>query len=457
VLATAYEAKALTRPDGRQASANIWKLIEMAADIEDKSARGIGDFIVYLQSVSESSETEAEARIVGEEEDVVRILTVHAAKGLEFPVVVLADLGGEDGRVSRPAFFCSMQQGLGARLRDPEGFDFCEDAAYSAILEEEKKKEEEEADRLLYVAMTRAKEHLILSGVLEKEKKSEGASSSRMRRLEEALASGKVPFRRIPAVNERPRLETPAEPLIRRLDGGADDRASEILEARLAPVTKAYEAWEDLTVSRLVAAAEPAFEPSRGDEERDERPVEEEEATPRNEFGTMFHLLMELSARSSPRGSLAPERLETLTRPLTANEKGEIGAALADFWKSPLGTSVKKASKCHPELPFIYKTRHGLLKGQIDLVFREKDGWAILDYKTNRLAGAADKDAAVKTYSWQLGLYALAFWKLYGEIPARTLLYFTALGETAEVRWSERDLARLEGELDELYRKALDF
>ncbi len=141
--------------------------------------------------------------------------------------------------------------------------------------------------------------------------------------------------------------------------------------------------------------------------------------------------------------------------PLTGAEKEEMRESFERFWKGEWGGEIKKSRQCYPELPFIYKTRHGILKGQMDLVFRSEKGWVILDYKTNRLAGAAGREAAVKAYSWQLGLYSLAFWKLYGEVPQRAVLYFTASHEAVEVRWTREDLERLSGELEELYRKSV--
>ena len=71
---------------------------------------------------------------------------------------------------------------------------------------------------------------------------------------------------------------------------------------------------------------------------------------------------------------------------------------------------------------------------------------------TNRFSGTADKEAAVKKYSWQLGLYALAFWKLYGEIPKKTLLYFTAFDEAVELAWTGPQLEELGANLDEIGR-----
>jgi ATP-dependent helicase/nuclease subunit A len=449
LVSVSYEAKLLARPNGRQALANVRKLVEMAAAVEDKSVRGISDFILYLESASESSETESEARMVGEEEDVLRILTVHAAKGLEFPVVVLADLGSEGGQPFHPAFRCSAKEGLGARLKDPDTLEYCEDTVYAAIKAEEKKKEDEESDRILYVALTRAEEHLILSGVNE---------GSVMKRLGDALADGRSKFTYVGIVDGKPEAPKPAPRLVDSLPASADEKIWKAIEERLAPIEKAYESLEDLTVSRLREAAAPkdAFEAEL--EPKEAKEEETEDATPRNEYGTIFHFLMESAARQTPRGQLPAERLASVTAPLTAPERKEIEASFTAFWKGALGASVKRSSKCYPELPFIYKTRHGLLKGQIDLVYREKNGsWTIVDYKTNRLLKPGDKERAVTVYKTQMALYALAFWKLHGHRPEKAVLYFAATDETAEFTWSQTELEGMAGELDGWFRKALDF
>ncbi len=452
---TAYEAKLLTKPDGRQASANVWKLIEMASAVEEGNIRSISDFIRYLKSVSDSSETEAEARVLGEEEDVLRILTVHAAKGLEFPIVVLADLGAEDGNSRKPAFLCSPSSGLGARLKDPTDYQDCQDAAYTAIAAEEKQKEAEEEDRLLYVAMTRAKEHLIFSGVGEGEP---------MKSLKQDLEASKTPCYQVPVVTIRPVASVSGfRRLIEEMPKKLDSHLIEEIRHQLADVEKEYELMEDMSVSRLTSFVDYRTgseislpDPVRSAEAK-ETPEEEDGSTPRNEFGTLFHYLMELSVRNSPRGKLEGGRLESLTKELTIEEKSEAEDGLKNFWKGPLGQAVKKASKCYPELPFIYKTRHGMLRGQIDLVFRDRDGWAIVDYKTNRFFGPTAEKTAIETYTPQLGLYALAFWKLYGEIPYKTLLYFLSGDKTVEIRWSEKELAALALQLESWYRKALAF
>jgi len=110
---TQYETKILARPAGRQALANVHKLLEIARSLEEKGIYGIDDFINYVRSLSERETVEAEASIQGEGSDAVMLSTIHSAKGLEFPFLVIADLGA---KLSRPImdvfYFKIMFNGL---------------------------------------------------------------------------------------------------------------------------------------------------------------------------------------------------------------------------------------------------------------------------------------------------------------------------------------------------------
>ncbi len=82
-------------------------------------------------------------------------------------------------------------------------------------------------------------------------------------------------------------------------------------------------------------------------------------------------------------------------------------------------------------------------------------GWRIIDYKTNRLADTEEKTRTIERYRQQMGLYALAFWKLFGQRPSKTSLYFTTIAEEVVMEWSEEDLRRVSDELDETYRRVV--
>jgi ATP-dependent helicase/nuclease subunit A len=156
LVETQYDAKLLVRRNGRRRLANVRKLVQMAGAA---SAYGVGDFIRQLREIEKISEREGDAPTEEEHADVVRIMTVHRAKGLEFPVVFLGDMGRNTAWGDTALFQCDPETlALGCKLGDYSS------AAYRTISDARHRRESEEANRLLYVALTRAREHLVLCG-----------------------------------------------------------------------------------------------------------------------------------------------------------------------------------------------------------------------------------------------------------------------------------------------------
>ncbi|HZT43053.1 MAG TPA: UvrD-helicase domain-containing protein [Chthonomonadaceae bacterium] len=158
IALTHYDARLLCRPGGRRRLANVRKLLQMAnAD----SVMGAREFIRRLRDLEKLSDREGDAPTEEEASDVVRFLTIHGAKGLEFPIVVLADLSRNLQYPERGLFVCEPAvMALGARIGGEPN------VAYKAIEKRRQEADRQESDRLLYVAMTRAREHLILCGNL---------------------------------------------------------------------------------------------------------------------------------------------------------------------------------------------------------------------------------------------------------------------------------------------------
>lgn len=156
ITQTQYDVRLLVRPGGRRRLANVRKLLQIAnAD----PVMGVRDFIRRLRDMEKLSDREGDAPTEEEAADVVRILTIHGAKGLEFPVVILADMARGLLIPERGLFACDPQQfALGTKLGgDPN-------IVYKAIDKQRQQADSRESARLLYVAMTRAREHLILCG-----------------------------------------------------------------------------------------------------------------------------------------------------------------------------------------------------------------------------------------------------------------------------------------------------
>ncbi len=153
---TQYDAKLLVRPGGRRRLANVRKLLQMA---NSERVEDIPQFIQRLKDLHRIADREGDAPTEEEEANVVKIYTIHGAKGLEFPVVVLPDLSRQAPPRGDALFVCDPSgPSLGHRLNGSP------DLTYEAVQQREIEQEREEMARMLYVAMTRAREHLILSG-----------------------------------------------------------------------------------------------------------------------------------------------------------------------------------------------------------------------------------------------------------------------------------------------------
>lgn len=473
LLDSRYEAKLVTRSEGTRKLANIRKLLELARLFEEREMTGVSDFTRYLKSLSEEEVPEAEASIESGAGDVVTISTVHAAKGLEFPCVIIADMGAERKKGGLGDLLTSPEMGIGMKWINPLTREPIPDHTYSRIEKERLEKEAAEDERVLYVAMTRAKEHLILSGALGARQKP-GASTWMDKVVsilgQEALTTDKAEAGiRIHVVQEMPapsastsftnlaveiglqKNHWDAQRLRLDRDAGAVD-----YEARLAPIQKEYTQTQDLTVTDLLIASLDRADRQAVvfEEDRSPDPEEDEPQTPRNEFGTLFHSAMEYLAVKRPRVIPGSFFESGFLESLNSSERKELKQSVLKFWGGSLGQAIREAKKCYAELPFIYKTGHGVLKGQIDLVFQTPRGeWVILDYKTNRVASAG-KQALAQEYEIQLGIYAFIFYKLYGEMPKTGILYFSALDETHEFSYDTRAFVRIEKELEKSFYDA---
>jgi ATP-dependent exoDNAse (exonuclease V) beta subunit len=143
--------------------------------------------------------------------------------------------------------------------------------------------------------------------------------------------------------------------------------------------------------------------------------------------------------------------LEELLKPLAQIQADELKGAVERFWSGPLGSQIKKSKKIYPELPFIYKTKKGILKGQMDLLYMEPNGqWTILDYKTNQV-DATGLPALSAFYRMQLALYAYIFGKLYGTFPGKGVLYFSSINETVSFDYDDAFFDGFEKTVEELY------
>jgi ATP-dependent exoDNAse (exonuclease V) beta subunit len=164
---TGYDLHVLGLPGGRRRWANVLKLQRLAAGFEARRGRDVRGLIDLATAELEAEARETDAPIELGDATAVRLMTMHAAKGLEFGVVVVADLG-RTGRNDTDDLLVRGDR-VGLRLRTVDGAS-AKALDWEALRDEEQTANAEEERRILHVAMTRAEERLILSGTFEPDK-----------------------------------------------------------------------------------------------------------------------------------------------------------------------------------------------------------------------------------------------------------------------------------------------
>ncbi|HDS09795.1 MAG TPA: hypothetical protein ENN73_06150, partial [Firmicutes bacterium] len=171
---TGYDLFILSEPRGFRAYANINKLVRLAFEYEREHGNDFGNFLEYVEFLKVNEVRQGEAQISSEKSRVVKIMTIHQAKGLEFPVVIIAD-AGRGFRTDSPNIF-DLDFELGYLVLMKEELSEKEEyktPLFNRIKELRQKREFEEQKRVFYVAATRAREHLIISGGADPELKKE--------------------------------------------------------------------------------------------------------------------------------------------------------------------------------------------------------------------------------------------------------------------------------------------
>lgn len=162
---TGYYEYISALPGGLQRQANLRMLIDKAGAFQNTSMKGLFSFINYIEQVKKSGTGISAVKLLGENDDVVRMMSTHKSKGLEFPVVVLAGLGKRFNRSNKSSkVILDRELGIGMRYVNPELSSYTNTLMQDIIKRKQYKEATAEEMRILYVAFTRAKDKLILLG-----------------------------------------------------------------------------------------------------------------------------------------------------------------------------------------------------------------------------------------------------------------------------------------------------
>jgi ATP-dependent helicase/nuclease subunit A len=458
-----YDLAVLARWDGRRRYANLRKLARLARSYEELRGPDVEGFVRFVAEQEAVGARELEAVAEEEGADAVRLLTIHAAKGLEFKVVIVAD-AGRDRVPPSPDEILALPDGrFGFRVADPVTAKRRGAFDYEAVKEARQEAERAERLRLYYVAMTRAKERLIVSGSVDVGSERETPTPiawvlDRLAADEELAQAGDAPVElargdaRLLVRVDRHRAEEPepAEPA----ESGTEEPGQLALFAELEEVAVATAAPEFpplvalpepplLRVRRLSFTSLSLFEQcsykyfARYGLGLSERPVEVEAAEPGErsgvEIGTAVHSLLEQIDLAAP---VAPELEDELVR-----------GFVAAYCESDLARRVAELTGVEKERHFTFEHDGVLVHGFID-AFYLRDGRAlVVDYKTNALGEAAPDEIVEQDYRLQRLVYALACFRAGAEEVAVVYHFLERPDAPVEAVFSRADVAELEAEL----------
>jgi ATP-dependent helicase/nuclease subunit A len=470
VTETGYDLATLLRPAGEARLANVRKLSRLAAAYEEREGRDLRGLLDFLAARAEI-DTEAQAATAAEGHDGVRIMTVHNAKGLEFEVVAVPDLSRgllSGGR--RPVLALGREQpprvGLQWRRLGRPSINLYD---YGELIEAGEARDSEEGLRLFHVAATRARERLILSGVVKPEPAKETKPGTavverlvtafgvpRGKADDEAEQDGEPQPDRfavpVPAPEPRlgldqtfepseiavhPNLPSPARAAElrdlhldateeRKLGSGTPplvERKPPVVPSRPLSYT-AISAFEEcgyrFYMERVLGLPGSVDSVKAVGIEGDEGPSAREERSAR---GAAVHALLEWSQANGwrePDVDLA--RRHALAAGLDLDRAGargpdpragdaaaeELLGPVRDWIGSPLREEIAAASRVRAEVPILLGAGGTVLRGSIDLLV-ERDGAPplVVDYKTDRLRGE-DPAARASHYEVQRSIYAMA-------------------------------------------------
>ena len=433
-------------PGGEQAAANVEKVIALVRKMEANGSGTLAEAVRELGTCIDDGEREGDAMLDLTNANAVSIMTVHASKGLEFPIVVVPDLG-EPPRAGGSTVMVEDGLLVGVTIPNPANDHEREEAPLLKVLKREyRQKEKAEQKRLFYVAVTRAKDHLVLCGELPGEvpETLEGAKN-RMGWLACCTGLCDDAYIRGAAEIDIPGVESPlCIPLV-------TDPAAICAESR--PIGAMH-----LSLPDDEARVSEGVPPIEVDEEEHVYSASEirqylrcplaYERRFRQSNPTQPILEVSAAMDATTRGLIVHEIFRgrdpgTVLRRYGVEDAGIAGEYQALYDRFRAAEVMQGVTDDYCEVPFRTSIGGAKFKGAIDRLVRQPDGtWVLVDYKTG-VAGADDIPEKVEDYAVQLTIYRLAAEQILGE-AVKPFLYFVDSDRWVEVK---RDGQKVLGEI----------
>ncbi len=470
-------------PNGDLRQANLKMLFQKAKDYESSNFKGLYNFINFIDKLKISSGDMGSAKLIGENDDVVRIMSIHKSKGLEFPVVFLSSTGKQFNLNDlKEDVLLHQEMGIGAKYIDYDKQVKYDTLSKLAIKNKILLETLSEEMRILYVALTRAKEKLFITGVTRDFKKDLEKIDSNIERYpkendkinpilvkkckkyldwillvyqyEKKLCSNEVALN---TYKKKTLLKTLKKVDNEEIDVLEELESRKINEEELNEISSILN-YEYPNMLDTTIPTKTAVTTLKQLEDGKKILVEKEISLPKPKFlknggeekitaamkGTLVHLCLQ---KLDVKVEYDIEKVNNLVEGLeakkiiTTKEKEAINLnKILEFTKSNIWNELKTAKEIEREKPFyinvpakeIYRKETNeniLVQGIIDLYYIDKDdNLNLVDYKTDYVE-VGNEQELVKKYKKQLELYREALEKSYKKQVKNTYIYSVYLNK----------------------------
>ena len=468
-----YDLAVLAQWDGRRRYANLRKLGRLARSYEELRGNDLEGFIRFVAEQEAVGSGERDAVAEEEGADAVRLLTIHAAKGLEFKVVIVADAGRDKAPPPADEILALSDGRFGFRVVDPVTSKRRGAFGWEEVREARKQEEDAEKLRLYYVAMTRAVDRLIVSGAVDRETAADASTPigwvlARLHADEELRSAGNEPVELergearllirvdrhrpdpelvevpaeagqlalfaeipaaepVPAVPALPPLELPAAPPLHRVRRLSFTALAEFDRCSYRYYARRVAGMRELPPARVAGA--------------------EGGGLAATEIGHAVHRLLEEIDLATPSAAPDFEQVRSWYPTATEEELERIRTFVAGYCDSDLARRVAALPGMRKEQHFTFEHDGVLLHGFLD-AFHLADGRAlVVDYKTNSLAEGTPEEIVEADYRLQRLVYALASFRA-GADEVEVAYHFVERPDAVVCTIFRRDqLPELEAEL----------
>lgn len=472
-----YYASIGALPKGELRQANLKMLYQRAAQFEQDGGESLAEFL-RLTDEQSAGDDKMSAKMLGENENLLRIMTMHKSKGLEFPVVFLMQMSGGLHKPYRGELLMHTKLGVAMPYVNRALRVKRKTIADAAFKVQRELDEKAERARLLYVAMTRARERLIMVGCCKESQRdvwnlpeSDYAVWNARSMTDWVMQAVSADINNLsttyPQDGNPWKIRAWSDLTGVAVDKSVDKREiTGTLRTLLdAPIEGDFSAWDapkktdampiktSVTAIAKKAVLDDPLPLTGAEEDEATKRVEEEIVSPLRlselpsrpafmeervvtgaEHGTLMHRALSLIPLEDMRGAanlyaaakesihqMADREIFTYQEIMQLYIKG-----VADFFASALGQRLLASPNVRREWAFnlVMDERGTILQGVIDCAFLEDGAWVLVDYKTDRIA---DEDAFIQRYQGQIDWYAKALERITGLPVKERYLYSIGL------------------------------